>query len=115
MRRRLSVAIGAIGNPRIIFFDEPTTGMDPVSRHDVWRLMQSLKKDKTIILTTHAMEEADCLADRIAIVVDGRLKCIGSCLNLKNSFGEGYRLSVVCPSGKEQQVIKLVNMIAPSN
>jgi ABC-type multidrug transport system ATPase subunit len=73
MKRRLSVAISAIGNPKVIFFDEPTTGMDPVSRRDVWVLMQSLKKSKTIILTTHSMEEADALADRIAVVVDGKL------------------------------------------
>lgn len=95
MKRRLSVAISAIGNPRIIFFDEPTTGMDPVSRHNVWKLMQSLKKDKTIVLTTHAMEEADILADRIAVVSDGTLKCIGSPLNLKNTYGDGYRISLV--------------------
>ena len=96
MKRRLSVAISAIGNPKIIFFDEPTTGMDPVSRRAVWELMQDLKKDKTIILTTHAMEEADVLADRIAVVVDGMLKCVGSPLNLKNTFGDGYRISMVC-------------------
>ena len=85
MKRRLSVAISVIGNPKIIFLDEPTTGMDPVSRKDVWSLIQDLKRDKTIILTTHAMEEADSLADRIAVVVDGKLKCIGTPLNLKNS------------------------------
>lgn len=71
MKRRLSVAISAIGNPRIIFLDEPTTGMDPVSRHQAWELMLELKKNRTIILTTHAMEEADILADRIAVIVDG--------------------------------------------
>ena len=96
MKRRLSVAISAIGNPSVIFFDEPTTGMDPVSRRAVWQLMQDLKKDKTIILTTHAMEEADALADRIAIVVEGRIKCIGTPLNMKNTFGDGYRVSMVC-------------------
>jgi ABC-type multidrug transport system ATPase subunit len=63
--------MSSIGNPRVIFFDEPTTGMDPVSRHSVWQLMQTLKKDKTIVLTTHAMEEADILGDRIAVIVDG--------------------------------------------
>jgi len=73
MKRRLTVAISCVGNPQVIFFDEPTTGMDPVSRKDVWTLMQELKKEKTIILTTHAMEEADALADRIGVVVDGRL------------------------------------------
>ena len=67
----MSVAISAIGKPKIIFFDEPTTGMDPVSRHNVWHLMQTLKKDKTIVLTTHDMEEADILGDRIAVIVDG--------------------------------------------
>jgi ABC-type multidrug transport system ATPase subunit len=95
MKRRLSVAISAIGNPKVIFFDEPTTGMDPVSRRAVWQLMQDLKRDKTIILTTHAMEEADALADRIAIVVDGQFKCVGSPLSLKNTYGDGYRISMV--------------------
>jgi ABC-type multidrug transport system ATPase subunit len=106
MKRRLSVAISAIGNPRIIFFDEPTTGMDPVSRHNVWQLMQSLKKDKTIVLTTHAMEEADILADRIAVVADGELRCVGSPLNLKNTYGDGYRISLVLgQQGLENKVI----------
>jgi len=115
MKRRLSVAISAIGDPRIIFFDEPTTGMDPVSRKAVWLLMQELKKNKTIILTTHAMEEADALADRIAVVVDGALKCVGTPLNLKNSFGDGYRVSLVCELGQESRVIDLFHRIAPSS
>ena len=116
MKRRLSVAISAIGNPRVIFFDEPTTGMDPVSRHNVWELMQKLKKDKTIVLTTHAMEEADILADRIAVVADGKLKCVGSSLNLKNTYGDGYRISIVIKQqGLENSVIKWMNQIAPSN
>lgn len=116
MKRRLSVAISVIGNPKIIFFDEPTTGMDPVSRHNVWELMQSLKKDKTIILTTHAMEEADILADRIAVVVDGKLQCVGSSLNLKNTYGDGYRITLVLnQQGQENNVIRLMDQIAPSN
>lgn len=115
MKRRLSVAISAIGNPRIIFFDEPTTGMDPVSRRDVWDLMQGLKRDKTIILTTHAMEEADVLADRIAVVVDGAIKCVGSPLNLKNVYGDGYKISFTTETGNENNIIKIMNQIAPSN
>jgi ABC-type multidrug transport system ATPase subunit len=101
MKRRLTVAISAIGNPKVIFFDEPTTGMDPVSRKDVWCLMQELKKEKTIILTTHAMEEADALADRIGVVVDGQLKCVGSPLHLKNTYGDGYRITMICEPGLE--------------
>jgi len=115
MKRRLSVAIACIGNPRIIFLDEPTTGMDPVSRRDVWTLVQKLKKDKVVILTTHAMEEADILSDRIAVVCDGKLKCVGTPLYLKNTFGDGYRITLVIDAGHEKQIIDLMNIIAPSN
>ena len=92
----MSVAISAIGNPKIIFMDEPTTGMDPVSRKDVWDLISKLKRDKVIILTTHAMDEADVLSDRIGVICDGKLKCVGTSLYLKNTFGEGYKISLVC-------------------
>lgn len=78
--------------------------------------MQSLKKDKTIVLTTHAMEEADILADRIAVVSEGKLKCVGSSLNLKNTYGDGYRISLVLnKAGSENKVIELMNTVAPSN
>lgn len=102
MKRRLSVAISVIGDPRIIFMDEPTTGMDPVSRRDVWTLIQELKKDKTIILTTHSMDEADILADRIAVVSEGVLKCVGTSLYLKNTYGDGYRINILCNPGSEE-------------
>jgi len=87
MKRRLTVAIASIGDPKIILMDEPTTGMDPVSRRAVWELVRILKRNRTMILTTHAMEEADSLADRIAIVVGGKIKCLGAPLALKNSLG----------------------------
>ena len=115
MKRRLSVAISAIGDPRIIFMDEPTTGMDPVSRKDVWTLIQKLKRNKVMILTTHAMEEADVLSDRIALICDGKLKCVGSPLYLKNTFGDGYRISLVVEPGQESRVVELMDMVAPSN
>lgn len=101
MKRRLSVAISAIGDPKIIFMDEPTTGMDPVSRKDVWTLIQKLKRNKVMILTTHAMEEADVLSDRIAVVADGKLQCVGTPLYLKNKFGDGYKVNLVCNPGNE--------------
>ena len=71
MKRRLSVAIACIGDPQIVFMDEPTTGMDPVSRQSVWKLIQELRQNRIVILTTHSMEEADYLSDRIAVIVDG--------------------------------------------
>jgi len=115
MKRRLSVAISVIGDPKIIFMDEPTTGMDPVSRKDVWTLIQELKKDKTIILTTHSMEEADILSDRIAVVSEGLLKCVGTSLYLKNNYGDGYRINLIIKPGNEDEVIDCMNKIAPSN
>eukprot|EP00003_Mantamonas_plastica_P027264 TRINITY_DN5807_c0_g1_i2.p1 TRINITY_DN5807_c0_g1~~TRINITY_DN5807_c0_g1_i2.p1 ORF type:complete len:496 (+),score=189.23 TRINITY_DN5807_c0_g1_i2:1108-2595(+) len=94
-KRRLSTAIALIGDPQIVFLDEPTTGMDPVSRRDVWNLIESSKRDRVIVLTTHSMEEADILGDRIVIMSKGRLSCIGTSLHLKNKFGAGYSMTVL--------------------
>ena len=91
MKRRLSVAIGCIGNPPILILDEPTTGMDPLNRNQIWDLIHELKKGRTIILTTHLMEEAEVLSDRIAILVEGDLYCVGTPLVLKNMYGDGYK------------------------
>lgn len=71
MKRRVSLAISAIGNPKIIIMDEPTTGMDPRSRRSVWKMIKAMKHNRVVILTTHAMEEADVLADRIAVMAEG--------------------------------------------
>ncbi|KAG1680746.1 hypothetical protein FOA52_008079 [Chlamydomonas sp. UWO 241] len=94
MKRRLSVAIALLGNPKIVYLDEPTTGMDPISRRYVWDIIQEAKVGRAIVLTTHSMEEADILGDRIAIMAKGRLRCIGSSLRLKQRFGSGYQVSV---------------------
>lgn len=95
MKRRLSCAIAAIGDPDIIFLDEPTTGMDPVNKQGVWHLIQDMKKDRVIILTTHSMEEADVLADRIGIMAFGKIREVDSPMLLKNRYSNGYRLSIV--------------------
>jgi ABC-type multidrug transport system ATPase subunit len=114
MKRRLSMAICAVGDPKIIFLDEPTTGMDPNSRRQVWELIKQLKKGRIVILTTHAMEEADVLSDRIAIMVDGNLKCIGTQLSLKNQYGEGYRLNLVADKDDVSYVSAKIQQIVPS-
>jgi len=93
MKRRLSVAMACVGNPQIIILDEPTTGLDPLSKKWVWSSIQKLKKGKVVILTTHSMEEADLLGDRIGIMGHGTLLCIGTSLHLKNKFGLGYRIN----------------------
>ena len=87
MRRRVEIARGLVHNPQIFFLDEPTTGLDPVSRIAVWEMLNNLKKNRnlTMLLTTHYMEEADRLCDRIAIVDHGTLVALGTPVELKQS------------------------------
>ncbi|CAH8451204.1 unnamed protein product [Heterobilharzia americana] len=91
-KRKLSIAIAFIGGASVILLDEPTTGVDPYSRRSIWDLILKAKVNKTIILTTHHMDEADILGDRIAIISHGKLKCYGSSLYLKSNYGQGYYL-----------------------
>ncbi len=88
MRRRLEIARGLVHEPKIFFLDEPTTGLDPVSRVAVWEMLSRLKqeRDLTILVTTHYMDEADKLCDRIAIVDHGKLVALDSPLKLKASI-----------------------------
>ncbi len=88
MRRRAEIARGLVHEPRIFFLDEPTTGLDPVSRVAVWEMLQRLKagRDLTLLLTTHYMDEADKLCDRVAIVDHGELKALDSPMKLKASI-----------------------------
>src|SRR5881275_2409377 len=88
MRRRVEIARGLVHEPRIFFLDEPTTGLDPVSRVAVWDMLQKIKSQRnlTILITTHYMDEADKLCDRIAIVDHGDLKALDSPLTLKASI-----------------------------
>ena len=87
MRRRLEIARGLVHNPNIFFLDEPTTGLDPVSRIAVWEMLDKLRRTRnlTMLLTTHYMEEADKLCDRIAIVDHGKLVALGTPIELKHS------------------------------
>jgi ABC-2 type transport system ATP-binding protein len=88
MRRRVEIARGLVHEPRIFFLDEPTTGLDPVSRVAVWEMLRKIKaeRDLTVLLTTHYMDEADKLCDRIAIVDHGELKALDSPMRLKASI-----------------------------
>ncbi|KAK8797122.1 hypothetical protein WA158_004332 [Blastocystis sp. Blastoise] len=95
-KRKLNVAQALIGNPPLVLMDEPSTGMDPVSRRALWDIISTVsarKKECTIIITTHSMEEAEALCTKVAIMVGGRLRCIGTIQHLKNKFGHGYTLT----------------------
>ena len=82
-QRRVSIAMALISEPRILFLDEPTLGLDVLARHDLWEVIRSLKGKITIILTTHYMEEAEALSDRIGVMKNGRLLAVGSVEELK--------------------------------
>jgi ABC-2 type transport system ATP-binding protein len=112
MRRRVEIARGLVHEPRIFFLDEPTTGLDPVSRVAVWEMLQKIKsqRDLTVLLTTHYMDEADKLCDRIAIVDHGELKALDSPLRLKTSIPGKNTLEVsfsAVPSGWLQRLQQL--------
>ncbi|KAM9743027.1 ATP-binding cassette sub-family A member 2 [Menidia menidia] len=95
MKRKLSVAIAFVGGSRAVILDEPTAGVDPYARRAIWDLILKYKRGRTILLSTHHMDEADLLGDRIAIISHGKLKCCGSPLFLKSTYGDGYKLTLV--------------------
>ncbi|XP_066591826.1 cholesterol transporter ABCA5-like [Prorops nasuta] len=105
-KRKLSVGIAIIGDPKIIILDEPTAGVDPYSRRQMWSFLQSRRHGKVILLTTHFMDEADILADRKAVISKGKLRCCGSSLFLKNKFGIGYHLTLVLEGNAREHAIK---------
>merc|ERR1711990_987706 len=93
-KRKLSVALSLVGEPEIVFLDEPSTGMDPEARRFMWNVIASTMSGRSVILTTHSMEEAEALSNRIGIMVGGRLRCIGTNQHLKEKFGKGYSLEI---------------------
>ncbi|KAM1080974.1 hypothetical protein EV1_015435 [Malus domestica] len=114
MKRRLSVAISLIGDPKVVYMDEPSTGLDPASRNNLWTAVKRAKQDRAIILTTHSMEEAEVLCDRLGIFVDGSLQCIGNPKELKARYGGSYVFTMTTSSNHEQEVENLVLRLSPS-
>ena len=88
MKRRLSIAMALVSDPQVLFLDEPTLGLDPQSRRSVWEHIAGLKGKKTIVLTTHYLEEADALADRIAIMDEGKIVALGTSRELKDNISD---------------------------
>lgn len=96
MKRRLTLCLALVGNPPILLLDEVSTGLDPISRRKIWDVILRSKTDRSVLLTTHSMEEADTLSDRIAIMAFGVLRCVGKSDRLKRKYGMGYRVDVQC-------------------
>ena len=93
-RRKLSVALALVADSKFVLLDEPTSSLDLTARRRLWDMLRDYKKDRIIVLTTHNMDEADLLGDRIGIMKSGQLVCLGSSEFLKSKFGYGYRLKI---------------------
>ncbi|KAG8129259.1 hypothetical protein E2320_016253, partial [Naja naja] len=109
-KRKLTLAITFLGQPQVLLLDEPTAGLDPYSRHQVWSLLNEQKAGRVILFTTQFMDEADILSDRKAIISHGSLTCVGSSLFLKKKWGIGYHLRMhineICDSERTTSLVK---------
>uniref|UniRef100_A0A8C8X4P4 ATP binding cassette subfamily A member 10 n=1 Tax=Panthera leo TaxID=9689 RepID=A0A8C8X4P4_PANLE len=96
VKRKLCFALSVLGDPSVVLLDEPSTGVDPEGQQQMWQAIQTIVKntEKGVLLTTHSMAEAEAVCDRVAIMVSGKLRCIGSIQNLKSKFGKDYILEV---------------------
>ncbi len=108
MQRRLSIAIALVADPDIIFLDEPSTGLDPKHRRQVWDILtqKEFRDNRTLLITTHSMEEADVLCSRIGIMSAGILRVLGNALHLKGKYGGGYHLYVNCEKTDNLDMLK---------
>lgn len=138
MKRRLSIAIALVGHSRIVMLDEPTTGLDPVSRRQIWAIVHRAKRGRAIVLTTHSMEEAELLCGRIGIMAKGAMRCLGNHQHLKSMqfsvsfplflvwhashrffcspdrFGGGYTLKLNFDPAREPEVASFIAAKFPS-
>ena len=113
MKRRLSVAISLMGNPPVVFLDEPSTGLDPASRATLWDVIKEAKKSRAVVLTTHAMEEAEELCDRLGIFVDGALRCVGNPRELTGRYGGFLVLTITSTPSRANDLDAFVRQLVP--
>jgi ABC-2 type transport system ATP-binding protein len=105
MKRRLNIAMALVSDPQVLFLDEPTLGLDPQARRAIWEYIAGLKGEKTILLTTHYMEEADSLSDRIGIIDEGKVVALGTSQELKKNLF-GMRSMVVSTGNLTAEVLE---------
>ena len=111
-KRKLSVAIALLGNPPVVFLDEPSSGMDPEARRFMWSVVgnvSSKTKKSSVVLTTHSMEEAEALSTKLAIMVEGHIKCIGPVQALKNKFGKGFEIETKLHMPEKEDLVNICN------
>ena len=112
MKRRLSIAMALVSDPQVLFLDEPTLGLDPQSRRGIWEHIAELKGQKTILLTTHYLEEADALSDRVAIIDEGKIAALGTPRELKDSISD-IQVMVVKAKNLQPDAIEGLREIYP--
>ena len=107
-KRKLSLGVALIGDPRVLFIDEASSGMDPAARRHMWSLIEKVSQKRSVILTTHSMEEAEALCTRLGIMVKGEMLCLGSVQHLKSKYLDGYTIDVHCKSGTAESEVDAV-------
>jgi len=113
MKRKLCVAIAVIGDPELCLLDEPSAGLDPVSRRNLWNVLRSTMHARSVVLTSHLFPEVEALCDRVAIMVKGKLRVVGTIQHLKSSLGSNYELEIAAPAASEDAVHALVKGLIP--
>ncbi|KAF9349498.1 hypothetical protein BGX26_012228 [Mortierella sp. AD094] len=114
-KRRLSIAISLVGNPGIVFLDEPTTGLDISVRRLIWDIVFNAKQGRTIVLTTHSMEEAEVLCSKIGIMAKGTLRCIGNQIRLKELYGRGFKISFASKPENTERASNYIASLLPAD
>ncbi|XP_059244429.1 phospholipid-transporting ATPase ABCA7 isoform X3 [Mustela nigripes] len=113
-KRKLATAVALVGDPAVVFLDEPTTGMDPSSRRFLWNsLLAVVREGRSVVLTSHSLEECEALCTRLAVMVNGRFRCLGSTQHLKNRFGAGHTLTLRVPAARSESALALVGTAFP--
>jgi ABC-type multidrug transport system ATPase subunit len=107
-KRKLSLGVALIGNPDVILIDESSSGMDPYARRKVWDLITEVAETRLVILTTHSMEEAEALCTRLTVMVDGKMKGIGSVQHLKSKYLGGYTIDLQLENGASAEILETV-------
>jgi ABC-type multidrug transport system ATPase subunit len=112
-KRRVSIAISLLGTPAVIFLDEPTTGLDPEVRRLIWDIVNTAATYTTVILTTHSMEEAEALCQKIGIMAKGTLRCLAEPLRLKELYGPGFKLFLNTNAEDTHNACKYIETLLP--
>lgn len=103
-KRKLSTCLAIIGNLNVILLDEPSAGMDPATKRNLWNvIVQARDSGKSVLLTSHSMEECEALCTQITVLVNGKCKCLGSPQHLKNKFNKGFQLKIKAKQDDEMQ------------